>query len=187
LAIDPATAQLDVTLRTLMSLMCVGGASATPGTIVNLFDAIRLREVEMWCANTNSLTGIALTWSGNSSFGMFNTNDVVVSDTSMSNDNPAHIRTRPPAKSLLSDWWQGKNANANTAFLDGKIFHTLFTGAHTIIVDITLDIVLADSEQFGFALSSSPTSSGAIYYAYLDFGATSPAFTPVGVTEFVLK
>lgn len=161
-----ATAAVDVpvTRENLLNLVQIG-ASAT--TSARLFEAIRLRSVEMWTnpvALGSPPTTCSIEWLGE------NSPSVVVSDISMG-VRPAHVRSLPPPASS-NRWWSMSGS------LESDDLFSLTLPANSI-VDVIADCRVVEAENPTAGDGSTSLSAGKLYGGYLD-GLSSGIFTPTG-------
>jgi len=155
-----------ITRAQLLNLVLV---APTTTTSTRIFEAVRLRMVEIW-ANPVALgsapTTISLEWLG--PYGP----STVVSDISMG-VSPAHIRTSPPAASS-DQWW------CMSGFNETDDLFTMILPADCVI-DVAVDVRLVEQEAPTAGDFPTGASVGQTYGDYLD-GLSSGKLVPVGFT-----
>lgn len=136
---------------------------------VRIFEAVRLRMVEIW-ANPTALgsapTTCSLEW-----LGMFGPS-TVVSDTTMG-VSPAHVRTSPPRASS-DQWW------SMSGFNESDSLFTMVLPADCVI-EVILDVRLVEQESPTLGDPVTGATPGQLYGDYLD-GSSSGKLAPVGFT-----
>jgi hypothetical protein len=134
---------------------------------VRLFQAIRLRKVEIW-ANPTALgstpSTVSIEWLGE------NSPSTVISDTTMG-VRPAHISSKPPARSS-AQWW------SLNAFNEYDVLFILTLPAQCII-DVSVDLRYVEQEAPTLGDVPAGATAGQVYGDYLDGIATSK-LAPVG-------
>jgi hypothetical protein len=135
------------------------GYATTPTSAVRLFEALRLKRVEIWGNNTaGALQNVELEWIGE------NSPSVIISDTSMG-VRPAHVRSTPPTESS-NRWW------SLSGFSETDVLFSLTVPINAII-DVQLEARVVEKEA-PTLLSVLPVGAtvGQLYGNYLD-GITS--------------
>jgi hypothetical protein len=138
-------------------------------TTVRLFEAMRLKSVEVWSNPTalgSAPVAISLEWLGG--YGP----STVVSDETMG-VQPAHFRTTPPPSS--SDRWWCMNG-----FNETDDLFTLILAANCVI-DVVCECRVVEQEAPTPGDGGSGLTNGQLYGDYLD-GFTSGKLAPVGYT-----
>jgi len=160
------------TAVTPTSLLAAAGSVcyAVNANVISIFGSIKVNRIKIWTpvASQGANATCSVLWSGTVT--PFN-QDREISDTSVSVSKPAHIDTRPPAKSLAAFW---QTASTNNLFIV-----TAPTGS---IIDVSLSMVLQD-EDSGSAPATVAVASGTLgtqYYLSLDPNATH-RYTPVSL------
>lgn len=144
----------NITRANILNLIAI---ATTPTSAVRLFEALRLKKVEMW-TNPSALgaapVNLELEWLGE------NAPSTVISDVSMG-VRPAHIRAIPPPSSS-NRWW------SISGFSETDILFSLGVAANTVI-DVTLEVRVVDSES-PTLISVLPVGAtvGQLYGNYLD-------------------
>ncbi len=151
----------------LLNLLVVA-TSAT--TTVRLVEGIRLREVEMW-SNPTALgsppSSLQIEWTGE------NAPSVVISDTSMG-VRPAHVRSRPPARSS-AQWWSMSGSQETDNLFQISV-------PQNSVIDLTVDLRFVEQESPTAGETPTGAALGHIYCDALD-GVISGQLTPVGYNK----
>ncbi len=149
-------------------LLCV---AATATSAYQLAQFCRVKKIEMWGPMSSSLVpvSVSIDWTGSTSPGSYGKSNKV-SDTSMGSTEPAHLVSRPPPGSQISQWFAaGGGAN----------FCVISYPPGTVI-DLTYEIVVRDD---GTAASVTGAVAGATvganYCRSLD-SPTASNLAPVG-------
>jgi len=136
-----------------------GMMAVTTSTQYPLATAVKVSRVRLWAsatgAGSNGATA-SIQWAG--SGGNFGSN-FDVSDTSLSQAYPAHVDSRPPARSLAADWSVGTNT--------GTLFQIAISSNTEVLIDVDAVFVLNDGTA-GTVVTASGASVGTVYYAPLD-------------------
>jgi hypothetical protein len=155
-----------ITRAQLLNLIQVATSAVTT---VRVFQAVRLKKVEMW-TNPPVLGSTPVTcsceWIGE------NSPSTVHSDTSMG-VQPAHVLSRPPASS--SNRWWSLSGQQETDNLIVLIFP-----ADTII-DVSVQVRMVEQENPTAGDVPAGASLGKLYGNYLD-GIVSGLLLPIGYT-----
>jgi hypothetical protein len=145
--------------------------ASTNAVVASIAGSYRIRFVEMWCppsAQGGSAT-CSIEWIGSTN----GTNNLEVSDTTVSVARPAHVMSVPPRLSLASFWTLGTvSSSPITEF-------SLIAPVGTII-DVGLDLIMND-DDVGTTGTVTTAASGATYYLSLDPNATH-RYTPVSLS-----
>jgi hypothetical protein len=148
------------------------GAAGTIGTVVNsrvvpMMESIRVREVSIWTppASQGAAATCSVLWVGIAN----QSNNMEVSDTTVSTATPAHIKTFPPRNSLASFWQQASNTSLFTV-----------TAPSGSIIDVSLDMIVGDDEN-NITIFVVTATLGATYFLALD-GTSTNRFIPVSLT-----
>jgi len=151
----------------------IAGAMGVFGTVTNTTvvawtSSLKIRGIEMWTppASQGASATCSIDW-----FSTTNQPSMEYSDTTISTARPAHVKSRPPAKSLASFWQQA--GSASTAF-------TLVAPAGTII-DLDVDGIMIDLDVVGVTFAPATVVVGKPYYLALD-GFASNLLVPVSMT-----
>lgn len=154
-----------VSATSVLDLMCM--ATAANAAYRRIF-AFKLSRVELWAPpGTTVPASCSLTWLG--SFA----NLQVHADQSIGASEPAHVRVRPPAATLLADWHSGSNTD--------NLF--VITGPAGLIIDLLFQFTLMD----GLATSTAVTGAvagatiGQSYVRALDSTGGTNNMVPQGV------
>ncbi len=155
-----------INVSNLLNLYCVATAATTTA---RLCQGMRLKRVEIW-GQPPALGAAAVTcsceWTGGSTYGFGPSWSIA--DTS-SGIEPCHIKTRPPKDSIASFW-------INNLTHDTTLFSiTVPVGA---TIDLTIQMVLIDTESPTTGQSTTGATVGRVYGCYL----TSANLPPVGLT-----
>lgn len=145
-----------VTRGDILSMVVVAMSSTAT---VRILESVRLRSVEMW-ANPQSFgagpPSMQIEWKGE------NAPSTVISDTSMG-VRPAHIRSRPPARSS-AQWWSMSGSQESD-----ELFSLVLP--NYCIVDVVVDMRFVDTENPSSGPSSTGLILGKLYAGYLDGNA----------------
>jgi len=143
----------------LLTMISVCSASAATSTMVALFQAVRLRKVEMWLAYDASISGsadISLAWDG------VGGPTSRIGSVGASYDRPAHIVAVPPPDSRIRQW---KITGTN----EGLFSLTSKTGT---IIDVTVDLMIQNFSETSTLTTKSTgvfSTVGQLYNLWLDF------------------
>ncbi len=157
------TTSISVKYDDLLSLWVVATGATTGYT---LFNAVRMRKVELWGPMTSTLIPVTATldWAGTTT-GASGTN-LKLSDTSMGSFASAHISSLAPKTAQASQWQPSGNG---TAF-------TLSVPSNSII-DVHVSYGVIDDGTAGSTVSLTGATTGANYFRPLDAGGN---YVPVG-------
>lgn len=154
----------DVTRAQLLNLLLY---TPTASTSVRLFQAVRLKKVDIW-ANPPALgaapTSVQIEWFGE------NSPTTIVSDTTMG-VRPAHVSSTPPSSSS-NRWWSVSGFSETD-----KLFQ--LTLPADCVVDVTAELRLVDNEAPTAGDVPSGATVGQLYGDYLD-GLASGKLVPIG-------
>lgn len=127
-----SAATTSVLIKDLGDLWCV---AVNTTSAVQLAEYVRVRKIEMWGPMASSLSPVTVTidWVGSTTAGTFG-KSTRISDTSIGSSEPAHVKSRPPEDSQISEWLSA----ANTAVIC-SLTYPIGT-----IIDLTYDIVIRD-------------------------------------------
>lgn len=110
-----------VQIASIGDLWCVA-TTATSAFQIAAF--IRIKKIEMWGPMAADLVPVTVSvdWTGAATAGLFGKSNVV-SDTSVGSSEAAHLVSRPPQGSQISEWLNAANGNAafNLTFPSGTI------------------------------------------------------------------
>ena len=157
-----------LTTKSFGDLWCV---AATATSAYQLASHVRLKKIEVWAPMAADLVpvSVVLDWTGSSSAGSFGKSNRV-SDTSMSSVAAAHIASKPPAESQISQWQDANSTNELCRL-------TLPGGA---VIDVTYDLALRDNAAAQTVSAAvAGATVGANYIRALD-NQTGLSLTPVG-------
>jgi hypothetical protein len=149
--------------------MC-GNVAATTTSAYSIWGAVKLKRVSVWAPPPSQGSAITTScvWSAGTSGQNFV--NMEVSDTSNSVATPAVIHTSPPKESQAS-FWQNVGNNADLFNLVAP------TGS---IIDVTVDMVLADNELPPIDSTVVAATVGDIYFSGLNgWGGT---YAPVSLS-----
>jgi len=139
----------------------------TATTSVRLFEAVRLRRVQVW-TNPPVLGGspvsCSVEWLGE------NSPSTLVSDQSMG-VRPAYIDTRPPANAS-NRWW------SISGFSESDVLFIL-TAPPNSIIDVMVDVRLVEAEAPTAGDVPAAATIGQLYCNYLD-GIITHILAPIG-------
>jgi len=159
---------LPISVQAIGDLWCV---ATTATSAFQIADFIRIKKVEMWAPPTSSLAPVTVTidWSGSNSAGLFGKSNRV-SDTSMGSTEPAHILSRPPSGSQISQYLSA--GTAATAFQ--------LTFPSGTLIDFSYDLVARDNGQ-SIAVGGPVVGAfaGANFVRPLDSTLGTPVLIPV--------
>jgi len=165
-AYDGSTPGVTFKVGSLLTLLLMAtSATASFGII----QSARIKEIELWGANGGSGTPstIYVQWAPAAE----NACQIQASDTSLSVDYPAHVRSRPP-KGSAAEFWQGTPQIADEMFSIGQ------GGCSSYAVDLTVELVLSNG-GIGIATTVSGATAGAIYFPSLDAYNGTGYYPPV--------
>jgi len=148
----------------LLNLLVV---AVTSSTTARLFEAVRLKCVEMWCnppALGQQPTTCTLEWFGN------NAPSTTRSDSTMG-ITPSYLKCKPPANSSNRWWCITGGDEAEELFAIGF--------SPNAIVQVTLECRMVESEAPVSGEVPSGATPGAIYCDYLD-GIVTGYLSPLG-------
>jgi len=136
-------------------IACCGGIATTVAAITCWANSVRLKRIAVWAAPSTlgASATVSVNWIGNQ-----NTPNTEVSDTSLSTAQNAHVSCVPPANSIASFWM-------NTASADLLFTLVVPQGG---IVDLDLEIVLADQNSPPDVVVVATAVIGRTYYLALD-------------------
>ncbi len=148
------------------------GALGTVCTVVNttvaqFARAFRIKSVEMWAPISSTSTApvsCTIVW-----FGFGNSPNIERTGTSISNAQPAHLRSTPPKESLAGFWQL--TGSTNIFFL---------TAPGGTVVDLEVEYVLVDQATATSTQTVAAGTLGNVYYLALD-GPTTNLLVPVGL------
>lgn len=152
----------------LGDLWCV---AATTTSAYQLAHFVRLRKVEMWGPMSSSLAPVQvlIDWTGSTTAGVFGKSNRV-EDLSMGSTECAHVVSKPPAGSQISQWI-ASNSNSQLCNLSYPI---------NAVIDITYELVVRDD---GSAVAVTGAVAGAVVGANYIRSLDSPSavnLPPVG-------
>jgi hypothetical protein len=158
-------------------------SAATSGLAYRLFNAVRIRKIEIWnlsafgtsSSNVNAIGTIAVQWISQYS------PEVIISDTGTV-FRPAHIMTKPP-KDSLSSYWSLEGSNESESIFRVSL-------PQNTIFDIFVDVVfqnnaLVDQTPSTVTPTTTVLTPGTIYVPALDGPATNADLLPVDYPTFV--
>lgn len=160
-----ANAAVNITSRNLVRAAGYVCTTATNGA--SIVGSVRIKEVEMWAppASQGAATTCSILWIGASS-SVPGASDIEYSDTSVSTAFPAHVRSRPPPKTLAGDFCQDNSTLA---------MFSLVAPSGTI-VDVDMELMLNDGATVAtsnFTVASG--TAGLVFYAPLDADTAAAA------------
>lgn len=145
-----------------------GAVCDVANTSVRLIaSGVKVHKVEVWTppASQGASASCSIAWtSPDASF----TQNVEVSDTTISVSRPAHVKAKPPPFSAAS-FWLGAGSDTMCTI-------TAPTGS---IIDVHCTHVLYDSQLAGTLLTVAAGTLGALYYMPLD--GVSDVYLPVSL------
>jgi hypothetical protein len=153
-----------ITRGNLLNHFFINAASVTSNW--RLFEAIRLKSIEIWAstATLGATTTASVEWFSE------NGPTVIHSDTSVGTAVSLYVRAQPPPRSLAG-YWSLSGSGESTALF------TIVAPANAV-VDITYEAVLLDGEAATLVTTTNNGSQGQLYMAYLA-GPTTTTFVPV--------
>jgi hypothetical protein len=153
-----------ITRAQLLNLVSM---ATTAVTTVRVFQGVRLKQIEIW-ANPTALGAppntLSVEWLGN------NGPSTIHSDNSMG-VLPAHVRTKPPARSS-AQWWTLSNFDETD-----QLFSLVLPA--DCVIDVTMELRLVENEAPIAGDIPAGASVGQLYGDYLD-GLASGKLSPVG-------
>jgi hypothetical protein len=157
-----------ITRKNLLNLVVMANSTTTT---VRLFEAIRLKNVEIW-GNPSALGSAPVTlqleWLGE------NSPSTVVSDTSMG-VRPAHVSSSPPPSSS-NRWWSISGTSESDVLFN-------MTVPTDCVIDVTTELRFVEQEAPTAGEAAVAATSGQVYGDYLDgivTGVGSSSLAPVG-------
>ncbi len=157
-----------ITRGMLLNHLVVGINNTT--TAYRLLTAIRVRSIELWdtSAAVGGISTCSIMWTSN--MGPCDP----ITDTSIGSTVPGHIFTRPPNKSLASDW------STQGSFETEPLF--TITCSSDAIIDLKLEMSFAGQINFPVApvVLTNLAATGQTYVTYLSapaYGVISPVNT----------
>jgi len=152
----------------LLGACGVMATSTTTGA--GIFQAVKVRQVEIWCppASQGTASTCSILWPlGNQS------QPREVSDTTVSTAVPAHVRSSPPAMSLAAFW---SNQSIGTLFT--------LTAPPGSIIDVWVSLVMGDGAgTAGQAAVLVGATSGIVYFCALDSSTSAGSvYAPVSLS-----
>jgi len=155
--------------QNIMESLGIIATSATIGYCI--FGSFRIKEIEMWCAQTNTAGAVLATCAVSFPLGTSFQSNREFSDSSMSPAYPAHIRVRPPGNEYAA-FWQTHTGNGYFAF----------SCTQNTIIDIDVECVLRDgTSNIPSTIALVAATTGAVYYQPLD--GTGGVILPVSRTK----
>ncbi len=151
-----------------LDLMCV----ATGANVAyRICDSVRLKELEMWCANSSGSSSNTVQAEFSALGGYSGSSGLTFNDTALGLSDIAHVRAKPPVGSLAS-FWLGNSSNSTLVTV---------TGPQGTVIDVVLDISIMDTESAVVVTGTvSGATTGKMYCRPLpNSGGTAVAF-PVG-------
>jgi len=175
-----ASAAASVVLTTKSLCRAFGYCCTTSTTASSVIAAARIISLELWSppASQGAASTCTVQWVGAVSTTVNpGLSAVEASDTSVSPAYPAHIRTRPPVRSLAADWFiEG---------VSGTVGNLCTVNAPSgTILDIEAEIIFGDggaSSPASFVVAAG--TAGLLFYAPADNDtAASGKFQPIGLS-----
>ncbi len=151
-----------------LDILCV----ATGANVAyRICDSVKIKELEMWCANSSGSTSNTVQIEYSSAGGYSGSSGLTFNDTALGVADIAHVKTRPP-RGATASFWQATSANG--------VLVTV-TGPQGSVIDLVLELSLMDTES---AVPVTGTVSGATTGKFYcrplpNSGGTQVAF-PVG-------
>jgi len=166
-----ATGSSSFVVNAIKLAAACGTVCAVANTSCTIFtDSVRIRSIEIWSPAPSQGTAATATVLWNQlSAGISNMSTVEVSDTSMSTAYPAHVKCRPPKASFAANWTSSAATSPTLMTL------SIATGS---IIDLEVDLILADTGASGPVATIATGVLGTVYYLPLD-GTTSHNVIPV--------
>ncbi len=157
-----------LTANDFADLLCV---ATSANVAYRLWDSVRIRAIEMWCANSSgsSSNTVQVEYSSVGSYG--GSTGITYNDTALGTANIAHVKTSPPPMSLAS-FWIGRTENTELVTI---------TGPQGSVIDLVLEFAFNDTETPVLVTGTvSGATTGKMYCRPLpNSGGTAVAF-PVG-------
>jgi len=155
----------------LLDLKCVAISAVAANRILT---GVRLRKVEMWCANSSSGSANTIQVEMQTANPYFGNDSKLFADTAVGTTNVAHVCAKPPRGSFADAWLP---IVVGTAF---EIFNV--TGPQGSIIDVHLVVTFADDEAATSVSGAvAAATAGILYTRKLDSTNASPLITPIGV------
>jgi hypothetical protein len=162
---DSAVAITENDLFFVAGAMCTVANSAC----MSIAKAVKLRSVKVWSPPSAQGSAVTCSVTWKSTGEGFGSPQLEVSDSSLSVSVPAHVHAVPPAGSIASFWLNTDNDEVMTLVAP--------TGS---IIDVVLEIVLADTGATTTSISVAAGTLGVLYYFPLDGDGDN--FLPVSLT-----
>jgi hypothetical protein len=160
-----------ISFEDLADLMCV---AVTATSASRLFDAIRLRGVEVWATNTtgDSSNTVEIEYLNTLIFGG---PGVTYSDTALGVTDIAHISTRPPLGSRAASWLNNTTGSSGGDF---NVFRLSVPKGG--IVDVIMDVMFYDNEAaVNVTGTVAGASAGKTYCRPLDSAQNTALLLPI--------
>jgi hypothetical protein len=145
---------VSLTLKSVMDLLVMATGTTTSQAF---FRSLKISRIELWGPPGATPASVSVRWLSGGILG--GGPEKCQSDTSIGTTEPAYVRSKPPVKSLYSDWIGAPQAN--TAFV------TLIGSAGTV-VDFTFSAQLNSDASALDAVTLVGATSGVIYARPLD-------------------
>jgi hypothetical protein len=161
----------NISFEDLADLMCVATTSTSAS---RLWDAVRLREVEVWAANSagNSSNTVECEFLNTLIFGGPGT---TFSDTALGLTDVAHIKCSPPASSRAANWLNNTTGSSSG---DYNLFRLAVPQGG--VVDVVLDVSMYDNDTaVNVTGAVSGASTGKTYCRPLDSAQGTALLLPV--------
>jgi hypothetical protein len=167
---------LAISITDLLNLRCL---ASTAVLAFRIFDAVKLRKVEAWCANTAATASNTIEIEFLSSNPYFSDDSKIFSDTAVGVTNVAHVVAKPNPFGMSAAWFSG----ASNSF---TIFN--LTAPQGTVIDVHLTGRMIDDEPKlpNAGITVAAATAGTAYCLYLDNDQGAAAvIVPIGYNTVV--
>lgn len=177
----------------LIDLISVGTSANAALQQARTINAVRLREIEMWCpgsATTVTSCGVEL----NANTGGFQGNSIKKTDTTLGTAIPCHVHLKVPKSTAESNWVvSGTSGSAAPNAVAAFSFWST-AAASTTVLDVVMDVAFIDQNgsnvfstyagQAGVTNYPSAPAVGQVFYTSLGRGNASAVMTPTALLTY---
>jgi len=149
-------------------LACGVVAGVANGTAWAIFHSLRIRRLKIWSppASQGTVNTCSIEWLGTQQ-----SPSIEFSDTTNSVSTPACVQSSPPLSSNAA-FWQTPTLGSTTL--------AVLTAPAGSVVDVEVDLILADEAAASFNTNLTASTAGELYYLALD-GRASNLMVPVSL------
>jgi hypothetical protein len=179
LRFELATAGVNSLAISTTDLLNLKVVATTAVLAYRIFDAVKLRKVEIWCANTVATASNTVEVEFLSSNPYYSDDSKIFTKTAVGTSAVAHVVAKPNPKGMSSAWFSG----ASNSF---TIFN--ISAPQGSIVDVYLSARLIDDEPHlpNAGITVAAATAGTFYGLYLDNDQGAAAvILPLGVNTVV--